>query len=402
MGLAAYGQPTYAELIRHHLLHVKPDGSFRVNMDYFDFTSQASQTNSRFHKLFDGPEKPRGSMPTQREMNLAASIQNVVEDVILRITRALAAEFPHIPNLCLAGELAYNRLSNSRIVTDASGFTNVWIQPAADDSGGAIGAATLGWHGHMGQPVPRKTGHTDAMHGAYLGPSYTTKQVEAILDDLRAVYRPIKTEDSLFHLTAEALAEGKVVGWFQGRMEFGDRALGNRSILGDPRNIATQKNMGIKTRFTQSLRPSAASIARECVADWFEHDLSSPYMLLVAPIRKKHLRKPQTLADGTVVRSTVPAVTHADNTARIHTVSAESNRRFHALLKEFEHLTACPMLANTPLSAAGKTIVNSPQEAFEVFMSTDLDMLVIENNILYKTEQNPALLPHYQTHLTRR
>ncbi|TKW60574.1 MAG: hypothetical protein DI628_06635 [Blastochloris viridis] len=402
MGLAAYGEPSYDELIRGHLIHVKPDGSFRLNMDYFDFTAEETLTNSRFHKLFGGAPRRRGTTPTQREMDLAASIQKVIEDVILRMTRALAAEFPDIPNLCLAGELAYNRPSNSRISADPQGFKNVWIQPAADDSGGAIGAAYCAWHQHMGMPLPAKDGITDAMHAGYLGPSFTNRQVERALDTLRAVYRPIKTEDELLDHTAEALAQGKVVGWFQGRMEFGDRALGNRSILGDPRNPDTQRNMGIKTRFTQSLRPSAASIARERLAEWFETDIPSPYMLLVAPLRKKHLKKNQTMPDGSIIRSQLPAITHADNTARLHTVQAESNRRFHALLKEFELLTQCPILANTPLARAGQPIVNTPEEAFHLFMSTDLDMLVIENNILYKEEQNPALLPHYQTHLNRR
>lgn len=402
MGLAAYGQPTYAEHISRHLVHVKPDGSFRLNMDYFDFTAEDTLTNSRFHKLFGGPPQRRGATPNQREMDLAASIQKVIEDILLRMTRALAAEFPHIPNLCLAGELAFNRPSNSRIAADPQGFPNLWIQPAADDSGGAIGAAYCAWHHHMGMPLPVKNGTTDAMHAGYLGPSFSNKQVERSLEHLRAIYRPIKTEDELLDRTAEALAAGKVVGWFQGRMEFGDRALGNRSILGDPRNPETQRNMGIKTRFTQSLRPSAASIARESMADWFETDIPSPYMLLVAPLRKKHLRKNQTLPDGSIIRSQLPAITHADNTVRLHTVQAESNRRFHALLKEFEILTNCPILANTPLARAGQPIVNTPEEAFHLFMSTDLDMLVIENNILYKDEQNPTLLPHYQTHLPRR
>lgn len=407
MGLAAYGKPTYADLIRQHLVHVKPDGSFRLNMDYFDFTPGPAITSTRFDKLFGGAAIKQGTDATQREMDLAASIQMVLEEIILRITRSLAREFPDIPNLCLAGEVAFNRVANSKILKEG-GFQNVWIQPAADDSGGAIGAALCAWHHHLQQPLSPKPKTGDLMQGAFLGPHFTSRQVARVFDKIGAIYRPIKTEEELLDRAATALAEGKIVGWFQGRMEFGDRALGARSILGDPRNPDMQKTMGLKTRSRLSLRPLAASVSRENVAQWFDTDTDSPYMLLVAGIHKKLLKKmtPRqqalTAAEKVeVVRSTIPAVTHVDYTARIHTVHAETNRRFHALLKEFGHKTGCHVLANTVFATNSQPIVNTPEDAFRSFMGSDLDVLVIENHILYKEEQNPALLPAYKTHLNR-
>ena len=409
MSLAAYGQPTYAEAIRSNLVHVKPDGSFRLNMDYFDYTSGPNITSARFNTLFGAPVRKFGTKPTQREMDLAASIQLVIEEILLRMVRSLAKEFPDIPNLCLAGELAFNRVSNSKIIRDDKSFKNVWIQPAADDSGGAIGAALCAWHLYLKQPpTPKPRGGMDLMTGAFLGPAYTSKEVGNAFNKIGAIYRPIKTEDEILQRTAEALAEGKVVGWFQGRMEFGDRALGGRSILGDPRNPETHRNMSMKTRGRQELRALAASVTRENVGQWFETDTDSPYMMLVARIQKKLLKKlsPKQLelepAESIhLARSTIPAVTHADNTARLHTVHAETNRRFHALLKEFEHKTGCPVLANTAFSTNSQPIVNTPEEAFRCFMSTDIDVLVIEDNVLYKEEQNPALFPAYKTQLTR-
>lgn len=409
MGLAAYGKPTYADLIRSHLVHVKPDGSFRLNMDYFDYTTGPSITTARFNTLFGGQPQKFGTEATQREMDIAASIQLVIEEIILRMTRSLAKEFPHIPNLCLAGELAFNRVANSKIVQDDKSFKNVWIQPAADDSGGAIGAALCAWHLHLQKPLtPKPRLGADLMSGGFLGPSYTSHQIAEVFDNIGAIYRPIKTDDELLDRTATALSEGKVIGWFQGRMEFGDRALGSRSILGDPRNPETQRNMGMKTRFRKTLRPYAASVARENVGQWFDTDTDSPYMLLVAGIQKKLLKKMtarQQALDATekleVVRSTIPAVTHVDYTARLHTVHSETNRRFHALLKEFQHKTGCPVLANTAFASNNQPLVNTPAEAFRCFMSTDIDVLVIEDHILYKEEQNPALLPAYKTQLTR-
>lgn len=408
LGLAAYGKPVYADLIRHHLIHVKPDGSFRLNMDYFDATSGTTITNYRFDRLFGGPSRRPGTTPTQREMDLAASIQQVTEDIILRIVRNLAKDYPDIPNLCLAGEVALNYVCNTRLLHDASGFKNIFIQPAADDSGGAIGSALCAWHQHLGQPLPPVPEHGDHMRGAYLGPRYTSAQVAKVFDRIGAIYRPIKKEDELLMRAVDALAEGKVVGWFQGPMEFGERALGGRSILGDPRNPETQKNMGHKLRARQSFRPFAASVARENTTQWYTTDIDSPYMLYTAPIRpalRKRLTPRQQALQGSeqleVVRSDIPAVTHADYTSRLHTVHAETNRRFHALLKEFQHKTGCPVLANTAFATKSQPIVNTPEEAFRVFMSTDIDILVIEDHILYKEEQNPALLPAYKTHLTR-
>lgn len=408
MGLAAFGQPTYADLIRRHLVHVKPDGSFRLNMDYFDFTTGPTITSTRFDRLFNGPTIKQGTDATQREMDLAASIQMVMEEIILRITRSLADEFPDIPNLCLTGEVAFNRVANSKILKEG-GFKNLWVQPAADDSGGAIGAALCAWHLHMQQPLtPKPKDGGDLMQGAFLGPCYTSKQVAQVFDKIGAIYRPIKTEEELLDRAAEALAGGKVIGWFQGRMEFGDRALGARSILGDPRNPDMQKNLGLKARSKLSLRPFAASVSRENVGQWFDADTDSPYMLLVADIHKKILKKMTTRQKGLsaaekmeVARSTIPAVTHVDYSARIHTVHFETNRRFHALLKEFGHKTGCHVLANTVFATNSQPIVNTPDEAFRCFMSTDIDVLVIEDNVLYKEEQNPALLPAYKTQLTR-
>ncbi|RYG61667.1 MAG: hypothetical protein EON60_02650 [Alphaproteobacteria bacterium] len=408
MGLAAYGKPVYADVIRRNLIHVKPDGSFRLNMDYFDATGGEAVTNARFNKLFGGAPNPKGSTPSQREMDIAASIQLVTEDIIERMVTNLATEYPEISNLCLAGEVALNYMVNTKLLHNKLGFKNIWIQPAADDSGGAIGAALCAWHQHLGQPLPPIPDHGDHMSGAYLGPRYTTKQVAGVFDRIGAIYRPIKKEDELLMRTVDALAEGKVIGWFQGPMEFGERALGGRSILGDPRNPKTQANMGLKLRSRQSYRPFAASVARENVSQWYSTEIDSPYMLFTAPIRtalRKRISPRQQALTGIeqldIVRSEIPAVTHADYTSRLHTVHAETNRRFHALLKEFQHKTGCPVLANTAFATKSQPLVNTPEEAFRVFMSTDIDILVIEDHILYKEEQNPALFDAYKTHLTR-
>lgn len=390
MNLSAFGKPVYANLIRRHLIHVKPDGSFRLNMDYFDFTGTDTITNNRFDKLFGGPARNPGTPPSQREMDIAASIQHVVEDIVVRIAASLAREFPDIPNLCLAGEVALNCVAISKIVGTPGNFSNVWTQPAASDCGGAVGAALCAWHLHLGQPLPAKP-KGDRMFGALLGPAYTSQQVADVFDTLGAIYRPIKTDDEVFDRTAEALAEGKVVGWFQGRAEFGDRALGNRSILGDPRNPAILDKPDLKLRFSQSYRPYAASVTREDMAEFFETDIDSHYMLVTAILQKKHLRK----------GSTVPAITHVDGSSRVHTVTADVNPRFHQLLKEFQHITGFPMLANTAFRLTNQPFVNTPEDAFHCFMSSDLDMLVVENHVLYKEEQNPALFPAYHTKLTR-
>lgn len=398
MNLAAYGKPLYADIIRRNLVHVKPDGSYRLNMDYFDFTGGPAITNARFNKLFGGPPRKQGSAPTQREMDLAASIQKVLEDIVLRMATSLAKEFPHIPNLCLAGEVALNCVATSKLLTDAGTFKNVWIQPAASDCGGAIGAAMCAWYQHLRQPLLPKT-RGDLMQAALLGPAYTNKQVEDVFDRIGAIYRPIKTEGELLDRTTAALTEGKVIGWFQGRAEFGDRALGARSILGDPRNPAIVNKPDLQARFAQSYRPFAASIPREDMADWVDTVTDSPYMLLTAGILKKHYRKGGAKALGP--HTTIPAVTHVDGSVRVQTVSQEINPRFHLLLKEFQHLTGCPILANTALRNNNQPLVNTPEDAFRCFMSTELDMLVIENNILYKEEQNPTLFPAYQTKLSR-
>jgi carbamoyltransferase len=399
MGLAPYGEPKYAQVILDHLIDIKEDGSFRLNLDYFDYCTGLRMTNAQFDALFDGPARGPDELLTQRHMDLAASIQAVTEDVVLRLTRALAAE-TKMKKLCLAGGVALNCVANGIVLRDAR-FDEIWIQPAAGDAGGALGAALATCH-HQ-NAIPRAFSNAlDGMRGAYLGPSFTQSEIERQLTEAGAKFT-VLPEDRLLDATAQALANGKAVGWFQGRMEFGPRALGARSILGDARSPVMQKLLNLKVKYRESFRPFAPSVLREDVADWFEMDADSPYMLLVAPVkqsRQRTMSEDQQKLFGidklNVSRSDIPAVTHVDYSARIQTVHADTNPRYHALISSFKKLTGCPVLVNTSFNVRGEPIVCSPRDAFSCFMGTEIEMLVIGDCVLHKEDQDPKLQLDYK------
>jgi carbamoyltransferase len=400
MGLAPYGEPKFAQTILDNLIDVKPDGSFRLNLDYFDYCTGLTMTNGRFDALFGAPaRKPETEMLTQRHMDLAASIQSVTELIVRRLTRSLAAE-SGMKKLCLAGGVALNCVANGVVLRDGQ-FDDIWIQPAAGDAGGALGAALAACHHHKGMPrMP--TNARDGMNGAYLGPSFTQDEIERSLTKAGAQYTRLE-EPELLDATVEALAAEKAVGWFQGRMEFGPRALGARSILGDARSPTMQKNLNLKVKYRESFRPFAPSVLREYVADWFEIDAHSPYMLLVAPVKKERQRsmtKDERALFGidklNIPRSEIPAVTHVDYSARIQTVHADTNQRYHALLSRFRAATGCPVVVNTSFNVRGEPIVHTPEDAFRCFMGTEIDVLVIGNCFLRKEEQNPNLKHDYK------
>jgi carbamoyltransferase len=399
MGLAPYGEPKYAQLILDNLIDLKADGSFRLDLDYFDYCTGLTMTNARFDALFGGPPRKPEVWLTQREMDLAASVQAVTEEVVLRLTRSLAAE-SGLPRLCLAGGVALNCVANGKILRDGA-FRDIWIQPAAGDAGGAIGAALAACHQHAQLPRVTHNG-PDGMHGSYLGPVFVQREIEQRLSAAGARFA-VQSEDALINTTAQGLAEGQAVGWFQGRMEFGPRALGARSILGDPRSPNMQKMLNLKVKYRESFRPFAPAVLREQVGDWFELDCDSPYMLLVAPVQSAH-RRAMTEAEQSlfgidklnVPRSDIPAVTHVDYSARVQTVHAETNPSFHALISCFKAITGCPVLVNTSFNVRGEPIVGSPEDAFRCFMGTELDMLSIGNCVLRKSEQDPALKLDYR------
>ncbi len=399
MGLAPYGEPKYAQTILDQLVDVKADGSFRLNLDYFDYCTGLVMTNARFDTLFGGPARKPEELLNQHHMDLAASIQAVTEEVILRLTRALAAE-TKMKNLCLAGGVALNCVANGIVLRDGR-FDEIWIQPAAGDAGGALGAALATCHHHEGMPRARSNDR-DGMHGAYLGPAFAQSDIEKRLIDAGAKFT-VLTEDDLFDATAQTLADDKAVGWFQGRMEFGPRALGARSILGDPRSPTMQRMLNLKVKYRESFRPFAPSVLREDVSDWFKMDVDSPYMLLVAPVREDRQR-PMTAAERdlfgidklNVPRSEIPAVTHVDYSARIQTVHSDTNPRYHALISRFKALTGCPVLVNTSFNVRGEPIVCTPEDAFRCFMGTEIEVLVAGNCFLRKEEQNSALKQDYK------
>ena len=403
MGLAPYGEPKYAQRILGHLIDLKEDGSFRLNLSYFDYCTGLKMTNRRFEELFDGPPRRPGERLTQRHLDLAASIQAVTEEAVLRLTRALAAESGS-ENLCLAGGVALNCVANGKVLRDGR-FKRVWIQPAAGDAGGALGAALCAYHVFRNQPRhPR--GSLDAMQGSYLGPSFSPADVEARLTRLGARFS-VLSDDGLIEATVEALAEGKAVGWFQGRMEFGPRALGARSILADARSPTMQSILNLKVKHRESFRPFAPSVLREDVAGWFDLDCDSPYMLLVADVARQHRREMTQTEQArfgieklNVLRSSIPAVTHVDYSARIQTVHRDTNPRYHALLSAFKKRTGCPVLVNTSFNVRGEPIVCTPEDAFRCFMGTDLDVLVAENCVLSKEEQDSRLRRDYKEMLT--
>jgi carbamoyltransferase len=399
MGLAPYGKPIYTKIIMDNLIDLKPDGSFQLNMEYFDYPAGLKMTNKKFAELFGGPARESEADLTQREMDLAASIQEVTEEVVLRIARSIAKETGN-RNLCLAGGVALNCVANGKLLRDGA-FDNIWIQPAAGDAGGALGAA-LAVHYLMLNETRTVDVTGNDMQGSYLGSSFSQSEIEKRLTDLGAVFETM-SEDQLINDTAKALSDGKAVGWHQGRMEFGPRALGNRSILADPRNSDTQKTLNLKVKFRESFRPFAPSVLREHVSEWFDISTDSPYMLLVADVakNKKQAMSPEQEAlfgieKLNVRRSDIPAVTHVDYSARIQTVHQETNPRYHALISKFNELTGCPVLVNTSFNVRGEPIVESPEDAFRCLMGTDLDLLAIGNSILYKSKQPAHLIEDYK------
>jgi carbamoyltransferase len=399
MGLAPYGQPKYAQLIFDHLIDLKDDGSFRLNQDYFNYCTGLTMTNGRFDELFGGPPRRSEDRVQQRDMDLAASIQVVTEEVMLRLTRALARETGQ-KNLCLAGGVALNCVANGKILRDGA-FERIWIQPAAGDAGGSLGAALAAHHLFKGQPR-QLNGAQDGMRGSYLGPAFEQGEIENRLRASGAVFE-VMPEERMIDGTAEALADGRAVGWFQGRMEFGPRALGGRSILGDARSPTMQKLLNLKVKYRESFRPFAPSVLREHVADWFELDDDSPYMLLVAdvvPDRRRLMNEDEEALFGidklNVVRSEIPAVTHVDYSARIQTVHADTNPRYHELLSAFNRRTGCPVLVNTSFNVRGEPIVCTPEDAFHCFMGTEIEVLVAGNCVLQKERQDPSLKKDYK------
>jgi carbamoyltransferase len=390
MGLAPYGKPTYVKRIYDHLMDLKPDGTFRLNMEYFNYCTGLTMTNGRFDTLFDGPPRKPEDQLTQREMDLARSIQDVTEEVMLRLSKTLHQE-TGAENLCLAGGVALNCVANGRILREGP-FKALWIQPAAGDAGGAIGAALSAWHLYLGKPRQAK-GSGDNMQGAFLGPAFSNEDIEQFLARIGASYLRLP-DDELFSRIADAMAAEKVIGWFQGRMEFGPRALGSRSIIGDARSPRMQSVMNLKIKFRESFRPFAPSILRERVSEYFNLDADSPYMLLVAPLqeqRRTPMTKEQEALWGidliNVSRSDIPAVTHVDYSARIQTVHEDTNPRYYRLLKTFEAKTGCGVIVNTSFNVRGEPIVCTPEDAFRCFMRTEMDILVLENCILLKEDQ---------------
>ena len=390
MGLAPYGQPTYVQRILDHLIDLRPDGSFRLNQDYFGYLDGLTMTNAAFSRLFDGPPREPESKLTQREMDLARSVQVVCEEVMLRSARTLHRE-TGLPNLCLAGGVALNCVGNGRLLREGP-FDDLWIQPASGDAGGALGVAQLIWHRHLKQPRRVRPG-ADGMRGAYLGPAFSADEIRVALDALGAVYREPGRE-ALLEEVAEALATEQVVGWFNGRMEFGPRALGARSILGDPRSPRMQAQMNLKIKFREGFRPFAPSVLADHVQDWFEIDRASPYMLLVAPVKEARQIPMSEEARGlwgidqlNVPRSDIPAVTHIDYSARIQTVTRETNPDYHDLIAAFHARTGCPVVVNTSFNVRGEPIVCTPEDAYRCFMRTHLDHLVVGPFLLSKQDQ---------------
>lgn len=400
MGLAPYGEPKYAKTILERLIDVKPDGSFRLNMEYFNYCTGLTMTSGAFHELLGGAPRKAGEEITQRHMDLASSIQAVTEEILLKLTRA-TAKSTGSPNLCLAGGVALNCVANGKILRDGH-FKRIWIQPAAGDAGGAIGAALAVYHIHLCQPRLTNRPGEDLMRGSYLGPEFGQDEIEARLRAAGARFHTLD-DHTLYATAAAALVEGKAIGWFQGRMEFGPRALGNRSILADPRAHAMQRDLNLKIKYRESFRPFAPAVLAEEAADWFDLRSESPYMLYVADVHEKHLKPLPTDANSltgvqklSVSRSDIPAVTHVDNSARIQTVHRETNPRFHALISAFKESTGCPVLINTSFNIRGEPIVCTPEDSFRCFMGTEIELLAVGNCVLHKSEQNPELRHVYR------
>ncbi len=398
MGLAPYGKPKYKNLIIEKLLDLKDDGSFRLNMKYFNYATGLTMTNENFSDLFGEPVRnPKKDLLKQFHMDIASSIQAVTEEIVLRIVKNLSEEY-EIKNLCLAGGVALNCVANGKILKEKF-FDNIWIQPAAGDAGGSLGAALAYWYRELDKP---RNDFKDQMKGSYLGPSFNENVIENKLKELKAVFKK-QNPNQIISTTAKELSNSKTVGWFQGRMEFGPRALGGRSILADPRSEKMQKELNLKIKFRESFRPFAPSVLREDVSQWFDLDCDSPYMLLVADVKQNKQIK---MSEGdqnlfgidklNVKRSSIPAITHVDYSARIQTVHKETNPKYHNLIQEFKKNTNCPVLVNTSFNVRGEPIVCSVEDAFNCFMGTNLDILVIEDFILFKDDQDKSLLKDYK------
>ena len=398
MGLAPYGNPKYEDKIKE-LIDIKDDGTFRLNQKYFNYATGLTMTNDKFSKLFgQKPRNPLNEKITQFHMDIASSIQKVTEEVMLKLVKAIRKEY-NIKNLCLAGGVALNCVANGKILKEKI-FDDIWIQPAAGDAGGSLGAALALWH--LDQKNPRNINNQDDMSGSYLGPEYSQEEIEKELNRLGAKFK-ILNESEIINQTSKDLSSGNAVGWFQGRMEFGPRALGCRSILGDPKSQDMQKNLNLKIKYRESFRPFAPSILAEELSNWFDMNSSSPYMLMVSNVRKEKCLK-MTENDQklfgieklNVKRSEVPAITHVDYSARIQTVHKHTNNKYHKLLSKFMEITGCPILVNTSFNVRGEPIVNTPEDAFRCFMGTELDNLAIGNCYLNKSEQNQNLKEDYK------
>ena len=399
MGLAPYGKPLYANLIKEKLITVSEDGSFQLDMSYFDYATGLTMTNKKFNALFGGPPRTSETELTQREMDLAASVQKVTEDIVLKLAKDIAKETGE-NNLCLAGGVALNCVMNGILLREKI-FDNIWIQPAAGDAGGALGAALSAWYLHHNKErIVSK--ERDAMKGAYLGPEFTDTEIEAELTACGATFIKL-SESEMIENVASALADEKAVGWMQGRMEFGPRALGGRSIIADPRSPIMQRQLNLKVKYRESFRPFAPSVLREDVSKWFEHDTDSPYMLLVANVKEDRCRAMTEDEEGlfgidklNIPRSSIPAITHVDYSARIQTVHPDTNPRYHAMISKFKEKTGCPIVVNTSFNVRGEPIICTPTDAFKCFMGTEMDILAVGNYVLYKEQQDEALKENYE------
>ena len=398
MGLAPYGVPRYAELIKKHLIDIKEDGTFHLDMRYFNYCTGLTMTNEHFDQLFGGPPRKAESPLTQKEMDLAASVQAVTEEIVIKLARGIRQSSGQ-RNLCLAGGVALNCVANGKLLKEKI-FDNIWIQPAAGDAGGAVGAALAAYHLMLNQP--RVVDPTDAMQGSYLGPSYSQNEIDSRLRAAGAVFTTV-SDDELIEQTAQALADGKAVGWHQGRMEFGPRALGGRSIIADPRSPTLQKQLNLKVKYRESFRPFAPSVLREDVTEWFDIETDSPYMLLVTDVAKNK-QLPMTAEQEklfgidklNIPRSEIPAITHVDYSARVQTVHEKTNPRYYQLISRFKSLTGCPVLVNTSFNVRGEPIVCTPEDAFNCLMGTEIEFLAVGNSIMRKEDQNPALIKDYK------
>ena len=399
MGLAPYGEPRYTNLIKENLINIADDGSFQLDMRYFNYATGLTMTNKKFDELFGGPPRKSETNLTQREMDLAASIQKVTEEIIIKLAKDIAKETGE-KNLCLAGGVALNCVANGILLREKI-FDNIWIQPAAGDAGGALGAALLTWHRHHNKERLASK-ELNAMKGAYLGPEFSDAEIEVSLKACGATFKKL-SEDEMIEEVVSSLAHEKAVGWMQGRMEFGPRALGGRSIIADPRSPKMQKQLNLKVKYRESFRPFAPSILREDVSEWFEHDTDSPYMLLVADIKEEKrltMTKEEEALFGidklNIVRSLVPAITHVDYSARIQTVHADTNPKYHAVISKFKEKTGCPIVVNTSFNVRGEPIICTPKDAFKCFMGTEMDVLAVGNYVLYKEHQNEVLIENYE------